>query len=289
MVPRVQRAHGQHCRAALPAWLRLSSFCDAHRGRATCRPARSLERRLLRARQEIPLDVRRPGLLAAGGAARRTQPGAARRVGATHRLGFLEQPPPDVGSARPDANAQHVHPQVFHPGPQALAALAAPGVKAAKARNIEDLRVLARRRLPRIVRDYVEGGAEDHLTLRANREALQSIRFAPRVLAEVSHRSLKTSLFGRDYDAPFGIAPIGAAGLVWHEADIALARAARAANVPFVLSTHSFVPLNRVAQHAGGPPWFQLYMPNNRIDAGNLVAMALDAGCEALVLTADVP
>jgi (S)-mandelate dehydrogenase len=162
-------------------------------------------------------------------------------------------------------------------------------VKAAKARNIEELRVLARRRLPRIVRDYVEGGAEDHLTLRANREALRSIRFAPRVLAEVSHRSLKTSLFGRDYDAPFGIAPIGAAGLVWHEADIALARAARAANVPFVLSTHSFVPLNRVAQHAGGAPWFQLYMPNNRIDAGNLVAMALDAGCEALVLTADVP
>ena len=75
-------------------------------------------------------------------------------------------------------------------------------MKAAKARNIEELRVLARRRLPRIVRDYVEGGAEDHLTLRANREALQSIRFAPRVLAEVSHRSLKTSLFGRDYDAP---------------------------------------------------------------------------------------
>jgi len=162
-------------------------------------------------------------------------------------------------------------------------------VSLAKARNIEDLRRLARRRLPRVVRDYVEGGAEDHVTLRANRAALEAIRFAPRVLADVSRRSQKTSLFGREYDAPFGIAPIGAAGLVWHEADIALARAARTANLPFVLSTHSFVPLARVAQHAGGAPWFQLYMPNNRINAGNLVALALDAGCEALVLTADVP
>jgi len=158
-----------------------------------------------------------------------------------------------------------------------------------KARNIEDLRRLARRRLPRIVRDYVEGGAEDHVTLRANRESLEAIRFAPRALVDVSRRSQKTALFGREFGAPFGIAPIGAAGLVWHEAEIALARAARAANLPSVLSTHSFVPLARVARHAGGAPWFQLYLPNNRIDAGNLVALALDAGCEALVLTVDVP
>ena len=158
-----------------------------------------------------------------------------------------------------------------------------------KARNIEDLRRLARRRLPRIVRDYVEGGAEDHVTLRANRESLEAIRFAPRALVDVSRRSQKTVLFGREFGAPFGIAPIGAAGLVWHEAEIALARAARAANLPSVLSTHSFVPLARVARHAGGAPWFQLYLPNNRIDAGNLVALALDAGCEALVLTVDVP
>jgi len=148
---------------------------------------------------------------------------------------------------------------------------------------------MARRRLPRIVRDYVEGGAEDHLTLRANREALEAIRFAPRVLSDVARRSQKTVLFGREYRAPFGIAPIGAAGLVWHEAEVAMARAARAAGVPFVLSTHSLVPLARVAARSGGAPWFQLYMPNSRINAGNLVAQALDLGCEALVLTADVP
>jgi (S)-mandelate dehydrogenase len=162
-------------------------------------------------------------------------------------------------------------------------------VKPARARNIEDLRRLARRRLPRIVRDYVEGGAEDHLTLRANRDAFEAIRFAPRVLSGVAQRSQKTRLFGREYDAPFGVAPIGAAGLVWRDAEVAMARAARAAGVPFVLSTHSLVPLARVAAMAGGAPWFQLYLPNNRIHAGNLVAQALDLGCEALVLTADVP
>ena len=159
----------------------------------------------------------------------------------------------------------------------------------ARARNIEDLRRLARRRLPRAIRDYVEGGAEDHLTLRANREALEVIRFAPRALVDVSRRSQQTTLFGRRYDAPFGIAPIGAAGLVWHDAEIALARAAHDANLPSVLSTHSLVPLARVAREAGGAPWFQLYLPNNRVDAANLVALARDAGCEALVLTADVP
>jgi len=162
-------------------------------------------------------------------------------------------------------------------------------VKPAQARNIEDLRRLARRRLPRIVRDYVEGGAEDHITLRANREAFEAIRFAPRALVDVSRRTQKTALFGQGYDAPFGIAPIGAAGLVWHEADVALARAAYAANLPFVLSTHSFASLERVARASGRAPWFQLYLPNDRAAAGELLARARDAGSETLVLTVDVP
>ena len=156
-------------------------------------------------------------------------------------------------------------------------------------RNIAELRAAAHRRLPRVVFDYVEGGAEDEVTLRANRAAFEAIRFAPRTLVDVSRRSLKTRLFGRDFDCPFGIAPIGAAGLCWHEAEIALARAARTANVPCVLSTHSCVPLERVAAEAGSAPWFQLYMPRDRGAAGELVARALEADCEALVLTTDVP
>lgn len=155
--------------------------------------------------------------------------------------------------------------------------------------NIADLRRIARRRVPRVVFDYLEGGSEDHLTVKANREVFETIKFAPRTLVDVSRRTQKVTLFGKEYDCPFGIAPMGAAGLFWHDGDIALARAARSANIPFVLSTHSFVPLGRLSFEAGGPPWFQLYMPRERGAAEKIVRRALDAGCEALVLTTDVP
>jgi isopentenyl diphosphate isomerase/L-lactate dehydrogenase-like FMN-dependent dehydrogenase len=162
-------------------------------------------------------------------------------------------------------------------------------MRLAQALNIDDLRHIARRRLPRVVYDYLEGGSEDGVTLRANREVFEAIRFAPRTLVDVSKRSQKATLFGRVYESPLGIAPMGAAGLVWHQADIALARAARSANLPFVLSTHSFVSLERLAWESGGPPWFQLYMPRERESAQAMVRRALQAGCEALVLTTDVP
>lgn len=159
----------------------------------------------------------------------------------------------------------------------------------ARARNIDDLRAAARRRLPRVVFEYVEGGAEDHISARANRESFEALAFAPRTLVDVSQRSLKTSVLGLPFDAPFGISPLGAAGLCWHEAEVALARAARAANLPCVLSTHAFVPVERVAFEAGGAPWFQLYMPPDRERTEAILQRANDAGCEVLVLTTDVP
>ncbi|HEX6295732.1 MAG TPA: alpha-hydroxy acid oxidase [Burkholderiales bacterium] len=159
----------------------------------------------------------------------------------------------------------------------------------AQARNIEDLRLAARRRLPRIVYEYVDGGAEEGRTLRANREAFEAIRFAPRMLVDVSRRSQATRLLGRTFAAPFGIAPLGAAGLCWRDAEVALARAACAAGLPFALSTHSFVPLEEVARRGGAAPWFQLYLPRERAAAAALVRRALEAGCEALMLTVDVP
>ena len=159
----------------------------------------------------------------------------------------------------------------------------------ARAHNIADLRAAARRRLPRVVFDYLEGGAEDHVSARANRESFEAIGFSPRTLVDVSQRSLKTSVFGLPFDAPFGISPVGAAGLFWHEAEIAMARAARALGLPFVLSTHSFAPLEKVAWESGGPPWFQLYMPRERDAAAALIGHAHDTGCEVLVLTTDVP
>jgi isopentenyl diphosphate isomerase/L-lactate dehydrogenase-like FMN-dependent dehydrogenase len=162
-------------------------------------------------------------------------------------------------------------------------------VNPARAHNIDDLRAAARGRLPRVVFDYLEGGAEDHVSARANRESFEALSFAPRTLVDVSRRTLKTSVLGLPFDAPFGIAPLGAAGVCWHDAEIAMARAARAANLPFVLSTHSFVPVERVAFEAGGPPWYQLYMPTQREVAEAMLKRAFDAGCEVLVLTTDVP
>lgn len=155
--------------------------------------------------------------------------------------------------------------------------------------NIDDLRSMAERRLPRVAWDFLERGTEDELTLVENRAAFQRTRLRPRTLVDVSRRTLEVSLFGTTYKAPFGIAPTGAAGLYCFEADIALARAAGKAGVPFVLSTASFVELERVAREAEGSKWFQLYMSKDREGAEGLVSRARDAGYEALVVTTDVP
>jgi isopentenyl diphosphate isomerase/L-lactate dehydrogenase-like FMN-dependent dehydrogenase len=143
--------------------------------------------------------------------------------------------------------------------------------------------------VPKIAFDFLDGGAEDDLTLDNNRDVFRRIRFRPHTLIDVSKRSAKTEIFGKTFSAPFGIAPTGAAGLYGFMADSAMARAAREADLPFVLSTASFEPLEEVAKAAaGGALWFQLYMAKNRTPVEKLVTRALNAGFEALVLTSDV-
>jgi len=162
-------------------------------------------------------------------------------------------------------------------------------VRLQNALNIEDLRRCAQHRLPRVAYDFLELGAEDGVTLAANRAAFDRIAFKPRTLVDVSSRSLATRVFGQVFQAPFGLAPTGAAGLYGFEADLALARAAEAAGVPFVLSTASFVALERVAREAGGNKWFQLYMSKDRDASRKLIERARDAGYQALVITTDCP
>jgi (S)-mandelate dehydrogenase len=154
--------------------------------------------------------------------------------------------------------------------------------------NIEDLRLIARSRLPRVAYDFLARGTEDEVTLKANRSDFERIRFVPRTMVDVSRRSTKTPLWGKTFNAPFGIAPTGASGLYCFDADVALGRAAEAAGVPYVLSTASFVPMERVAREAGGAKWFQLYMSKDHELAERLVNRARDAGFEALVITTDV-
>ncbi|WP_414449899.1 alpha-hydroxy-acid oxidizing protein [Burkholderia sp. 22PA0099] len=154
--------------------------------------------------------------------------------------------------------------------------------------NVEDFRRLARRRLPRRVFDYLDGGAEDERGLDRNRDAFSRIAFVPRRLVDVSTRTLDTTLFGKPQAAPFVIAPTGLNGLIWPDGDIALARAAAQAGVPFAMSTASNVTLERLAGEAGGEPWFQLYVMHRAL-ADSLAERAARAGYRTLVVTVDVP
>ncbi len=153
--------------------------------------------------------------------------------------------------------------------------------------NVDDYRELARTRLPKMVFDYLEGGAETEGGLRHNRNVFGQVRFAPKRLVDVSRRSIETSLFGRPMRAPLLIAPTGLNGVLWPQGDIELAKAAERFGIPFILSTASNSSIEQVAEMAGGDLWFQLYIVHRRL-AEAMVKRALDAGYSTLVVTVDV-
>jgi len=153
--------------------------------------------------------------------------------------------------------------------------------------NIEDLRRLARRRLPRGLFEFVDRGAEDEVTLRANRAAFERIALKPRVLQDISGRSLKTAFFGKDASFPAAIAPTGAVGLMRYDGEVATARAAAEIGIPYTLSTASIAPLEDVAQRAGGDLWFQLYAWPELSLSEEIIRRARRAGYRVLMVTAD--
>jgi (S)-mandelate dehydrogenase len=156
-----------------------------------------------------------------------------------------------------------------------------------RALNIADLREIARRRVPGFVFEYVEGGAEDEVTLRGNREALEALRFVPQTLVHTADRHHRATLCGRESAAPLLIAPTGGNGMLHTEADLCLARAAARMGVPFCLSTVSTMRLEDIAKGAGGRLWMQLYVMQNRAMAEDIMRRADAAGYEALVFTTD--
>ncbi|MFO1380521.1 MAG: alpha-hydroxy acid oxidase [Chitinivorax sp.] len=158
-----------------------------------------------------------------------------------------------------------------------------------KAVNIDDLRRMAQRRLPRIVFDYIDGGVEDETGLARNRQAFERWRMVPHYLTDVSQRSQQTTLFGQNYASPFGIAPTGLAGFARPGADLMLAQAAAEANVPFIMSGAATTSIERVAAAAPRHAWFQLYVSRETAITDDLIRRALEAGIETLVLTVDVP
>jgi isopentenyl diphosphate isomerase/L-lactate dehydrogenase-like FMN-dependent dehydrogenase len=158
-----------------------------------------------------------------------------------------------------------------------------------KAINIEDLRRMAKRHMPRVVFDYVEGGLEDEQGLARNEDAFKRPRLLPRYLVDTGKRDLTTTLFGRSYALPFGIAPTGLAGLCRPGADLMLAEAAAAANIPFIMSGASTASIEAVARVAPEHSWYQLYAARDPKISEDLIRRSRDAGLAALVLTVDVP
>ena len=153
---------------------------------------------------------------------------------------------------------------------------------------LEDFEAPARRYLPRPMYGYVSGGTETNASLRANRAAFDALSFVPRVLVNVSKRTPKTTLLGRAYDVPFGIAPMGGSSMAAYRGDVLLARVAASANIPMIMSGASLNTLEDVAK-AGRTAWFQAYLPGETDAITQLVERVARAGFETLVLTVDVP
>jgi L-lactate dehydrogenase (cytochrome) len=158
-----------------------------------------------------------------------------------------------------------------------------------KAASTSDYRDLARRRLPRFLFEYIDGGSYDEDTLAANREDLRHIALRQRVLRDVSAIDTSTTLFGQTLKMPVALGPIGLAGMTARRGEVQAARAAQAAGVPFTLSTVSACSLDEVAAGVTKPFWFQLYMIRDRGFMRELLAKAAEIGCSALIFTVDMP
>jgi L-lactate dehydrogenase (cytochrome) len=153
---------------------------------------------------------------------------------------------------------------------------------------IEDLRVLAKRRVPRMFYDYADSGAWTESTYRANETDFQRIHLRQRVGIDFSNRTLASTMVGQPVSMPLALAPVGLTGMQHADGEILAARAAAAAGVPFTLSTMSICSIEDVAENTDKPFWFQLYVMKDRDFNDRLIGRAKAAGCSALVLTLDL-
>ena len=162
-------------------------------------------------------------------------------------------------------------------------------MKLDQAINIEDLHRMAKRKLPKIIFDYIEGGVEDERGLARNEAAFHKHRLLPRYLVDVSKRDQSATVFGHTYSSPFGISPTGGVGLYRREGEVMLAEAAAAANIPYIMSGGSNASMEEAVRVAPNNAWFQLYAAKDGNLSDALIGRARDAGVGALVLTVDVP
>ena len=155
--------------------------------------------------------------------------------------------------------------------------------------SVEDLRAKAKKRIPKFAFEYMDGGCNEDINLYKNTADIRKVELAPYYLRKYEKSRLKTSLFGKNYDAPFGIAPVGLQGLMWPNAPEILARAAYEHNIPFILSTVTTSSIERIAEITNGEAWFQLYHPAENHLRDDILKRLADSGYKNLVILCDVP
>ena len=155
--------------------------------------------------------------------------------------------------------------------------------------SVEDLRKLAKKRIPKFAFEYLDGGCNEDVNIKKNTQRIRKIELKPEYLIDYKTANLKTELFGKNYDAPFGISPIGLQGLMWPKSPEILAKAAFDNNIPFILSTVTTSSIETISEITEGNAWFQLYHPAEEKVTVDILKRAENAGCPVLVILADVP
>jgi L-lactate dehydrogenase (cytochrome) len=155
--------------------------------------------------------------------------------------------------------------------------------------SIDDLRHKAKQRIPKFAFEYLDGGCNEDVNIQRNTSDIREIQLKPQYLRNFNGTSLKTKLFGIEYDAPFGIAPVGLQSLMWPNSPEILAKAAFQHNIPFVLSTVTTTSIERISELTEGKAWFQLYHPAEEEIRNDIIKRAEAAQCPVLVILCDVP
>ena len=155
--------------------------------------------------------------------------------------------------------------------------------------TIDELRSRARKRIPKLAFDYLDGGAGNEANIHRNRVGFENITLQPEYLRDVTNRNQKVTLFGRTYDAPIGISPMGLANLIWPNSDKILAELAKKRNIPYLLSAVGTSSIEEIVEIAPDHTWFQLYIPEDNYVCFDLIKRARESGIKVLVLTVDIP
>ncbi|NQW26604.1 MAG: alpha-hydroxy-acid oxidizing protein [Flammeovirgaceae bacterium] len=155
--------------------------------------------------------------------------------------------------------------------------------------SVDDLRNLAKRRIPKFAFEYLDGGCNDDVSLCRNTSDIRKVQLQPRYLRNYGTSNIKTSILGMEFDAPVGVAPVGLQGLIWPNAPAILAKAAFNHKIPFILSSVTTMNIEKATELTEGNAWFQLYNPVNDLIRDNIIDRAEAAGCPVLVLLCDVP